>query len=160
MMVNDSLLTQIDGFVSELCFHGLSAWIYSWEIGCYVINIMPVFQKDVSPDLLQAIAGAKKRGKIEEFNMIRRINHAIIRKVLTDGLMEIGDGYDAGYFKAWPLTVEEALEDVEAEWDNRDDFISWEGTYQLQNTPLGDELGEKAMLQHQQWLKVHPDYYY
>jgi hypothetical protein len=159
-MIEDYSLVKIDGFVLSVLYEGCWDWVQPIDIVSRIFYLHPAFHKDVSPEILQEIAKSSKESKIVEFNMARALNNAIIKKVLTEGFMEIGDIplWVEPYFKAWPLTIEESLQKVEAEWDKLQGHLPGGGIYWLNNTPYGMEMGEKADLQRQQWIEAHPDY--
>jgi hypothetical protein len=159
-MIEDYSLIKIDGFVLAVLYEACWDWVQPINIVSTIFYLHPAFHKDVSPEVLQEIVNATEAGEVEEFNMARALNHAIIKKILTEGLMEIGDIplWVEPYFKAWPLTIEESLQKVEAEWDKLQGRLPGGGIYWLNHTPYGEEMGEKACLQRQQWMEAHPDY--
>jgi hypothetical protein len=159
-MIEDYSLLKIDGFVLSVLYEGYYDWVQPMDIVSTIFHLHMAFHKDVSPEVLQEIAKSSKESKIEKFNMTRVLNNAIIKKILTEGLMEIGDIslWVEPYFKAWPLTIEESLQKVEAEWDKLQGCLPGGGIYWLNNTSYGEEIGEKADLQRRQWMEAHPDY--
>lgn len=69
----------------------------------------------------------------------------VIKAVLSDGLMELGDLKREGFFK-WELPEAECVRRVDREWQAMEKdpslpFIVW-----LRNTPKGDESAERISL--------------
>jgi len=138
----------IQGFISLTLMRGCDDWVQACEIVDNIFNLDPVFRKDVAPEVLSAVAEAEKKGDDIEFNFARDLTIAIIRKVLVDELMLIGD-IDNG-FKPWPLTIEESLLKVRDEWDKMNGKLPGLGVYWLCNTQKGEEIGQRVLLLWQQ----------
>jgi hypothetical protein len=165
-MIQENKITKIDGFVLDLLDTTIITrnWLHSNDVASTIFNLNPAFQKNVSPDILQAIDDAKRNDdKDEDLNIIRILSIAIIKKVLTEGLMRIGEA-SFPEFEPWPLTIEESLNRVETEFyklkeNFHDEPTYWLGDiYWLESTSYGDEMGEKAFLQREKWCEEHPDY--
>lgn len=138
---------RIDGYIRLTLMRGCDDWVQAFEIVDNIFNLDPIFHKDVAPEVLRAIRDAN--GTAVEFTVARDMSSAIIRRVLTESLMMIGD-IDNG-FKPWPLTIEGALQRVRAEWDRLDGKLPGPGVYWLCNTERGDEIGEEAL---SEWRKA------
>jgi hypothetical protein len=159
-MIKENKITKIDGFVLDLLDKTIVTrnWLHSNDVVSTIFNLRPAFQKNVSPDILQAIDDAKRNDdKDEDLNIIRIMSIAILKKVLTEGLMRIGEA-SFPEFEPWPLTIEESLNKVETELYKLKEKYYLEDIYWLESTPYGDEMGKKACLQGEKWCEEHPDY--
>ena len=136
---------RIDGYIYYTLMRGCDDWVQAFEIVDNIFNLHPVFHKDVAPDVLKAIN--KANGTAAEFIVARDMSYEIIRRVLTEDLMQIGE---MG-FQPWRLTIEESLQKVRYEWDKLSGKLPGPGVYWLCNTERGDEIGQKALLE---WRKA------
>jgi len=88
---------------------------------------------------------AKFTGHAQSEDEIRSVSLKLIREVVQQGLMEIGDLPDEGRrLKLWPMTSQECLDRVEREWNALGRNPSLGEICWLQNTDKGDALGEEA----------------
>ena len=112
--------------IDDLVMRGCDDWLYAAEVAY----------------------AAKEIGHAQSADEIRDLSLKIIREIVEQGLMEIGDLPDEGRrLKLWPMTPQECLDRVEREWKalGRNPSISeicW-----LQNTDKGNALGEELFKQ-------------
>ena len=112
--------------IDDLVMRGCDDWLYAAEVA-YAANEI---------------------GHAQSADEIRDLSLKIIREIVEQGLMEIGDLPDEGRrLKLWPMTPQECLDRVEREWKalGRNPSISeicW-----LQNTDKGNALGEELFKQ-------------
>src|SRR5687767_3824615 len=66
---------------------------------------------------------------------------ALIRAVLDQGLMDVGDVTDGGFFE-WGLDQEQAMERIEREWRQLDRPLNLGDVCWLANTGAGDRRAE------------------
>jgi hypothetical protein len=79
---------------------------------------------------------------------IRDLSLKIIREVVQQGLMEVGDLPEEGRrLKLWPMTPQECLDRVEREWEALGRNPSLSEICWLENTDKGDALGEELFKQ-------------
>lgn len=97
-------------------------------------------------DAAEVTSVAKFTGQTEAADSIRDLSLQLIREVVYQGLMEVGDlPKDGRRLELWPLSPEKILERVEREWNalGRNPTISeicW-----LQNTDKGNAKGEDLL---------------
>ena len=134
---------RIDGYIRLTLMRGCDDWVQAFEIVDNVFNLDTIFQKDVAPEVLKAVRDAN--GTAAEFTIARDLSVEIIRRVLTEDLMMIGDIGNG--FRPWPLTIEGSLRRVEAAWAKMGGRLPGPGVYWLCNTDRGYEIGEKALIE-------------
>jgi hypothetical protein len=87
---------------------------------------------------------AKFTGGAQSADEIRDLSLRLIREVVQQGLMEIGDLPDQSRRLAlWPMTPQECLDRVEREWNALGRNPSLGEICWLQNTDKGNALGEE-----------------
>ncbi len=74
--------------------------------------------------------------------VVQRMTKEVLREVLHQGLMEIGDIRPDAFLK-WEASEQDALEKVESDWDIDDPEESWGSICWLQNTAKGNEMGDE-----------------
>lgn len=79
--------------VNEILLSGLDDWIQASEVD----------------SVARTVGGAATEAEVQQLSL------EIIRKVIKDGLMEVGDVTAQG-FHAWDLSADDALERIEREW--------------------------------------------
>lgn len=117
--------------IDDLLMRGCDDWIQAAEVASVAIEV----------------GGAESADKIRELSL------RMIRQVVEQGLMELGDVDVAGEwaskegFRKWDLPIQEALNRVAAKWTalGRNPNL-WEICW-LRNTDKGNELGEKLFKQ-------------
>lgn len=80
-------------------------------------------------------------GAAEGAESIRELSIALIRRVLEDELMEIGEVGDGGFFE-WGLSIHEAVERAERAWRDLDRAPNLGDVCWLANTEKGALLAE------------------
>jgi hypothetical protein len=142
--VENSLFStgRIDGYIRLTLIGGCDDWVQASEIIGNIFNLDTIFHKDVAPEVLKAVRDAN--GTAAEFTIARDLSVEIIRRVLTEDLMMIGDIGNG--FIPWPLTIEGSLRKVEAMWATMGGKLPGHGVYWLCNTDRGYEIGEKALI--------------
>ena len=94
-------------------------------------------------DASEVTSVAKFTGHARTEDEIRSLSLELIRKVVRQGLMEIGDLPDKSRRLAlWPMTPQECLDRVEREWKALGRNPSLGEICWLQNTDKGNTLGE------------------
>jgi hypothetical protein len=112
----------IQACVDELVMRGCDDWVNAAEVTSVV----------------------KFTGHAQSEDEIRSLSLKLIREVVQQGLMEIGDLPDEGrHLKLWPITSQESLDRVEHEWKALGRNPSLGEVCWLQNTDKGDALGEE-----------------
>lgn len=149
MKNDEDALEKIDGFILLTLMRGCDDWVDACEIVDNIFNIDSIFKKRVSNEILDRIALAEKKGGSEEFEIARKLSILIIRKLLSEDLMLVGDIYDM--FIPWGLSTEESLNKIENIWDGLNGQLPGLGIYWLCNTVEGDKIGQKVLLQ---WHKT------
>jgi hypothetical protein len=146
-MATDKFSREVDGFIRYTLMRGCDDWVQACEIVDNVFNLADIFKKDVSDDILNKISTAEKEGGVKEFRLAKNLNILIIKKVLTDGLMLIGDVYND--FVPWKMNIEGSINYVNKIWDNFNGKLPGLGIYWLCNTSKGYQIGEQALLEWQ-----------
>lgn len=140
------------GFIRQTLMRGCDDFVMAAEIVDNIFNLEPLFRGEVSPQLLTEIAKAEESGGQIEFALARRLNDAIVRAVLSEGYMMIGDLYHG--FHPWQLTLDEALKKVSDEWDELNGVLPDPGIYWLSNTERGEVIGQEALKRWQEDRKL------
>jgi len=112
----------IQDCINDLVLRGCDDWVYAAEVAFI----------------------AREMGRARSAEEIRGLSLEIIRAVVIQGLMEIGDLPKEGRrLSLWPMTPQECIERVEREWKalGRNPTL-WEICW-LQNTDKGHTLGEE-----------------
>jgi hypothetical protein len=90
----------------------------------------------------------KFTGHAQSEDEIRSLSLKLIREVVQQGLMEIGDLPEEGrHLKLWPLTPQQCLDRVERDWNVLGRNPSLGEICWLQNTDKGNALGEELFKQ-------------
>ncbi len=78
--------------------------------------------------------------------VVKRMSMTVIKEVLHQGLMEVGDLQgEGGCFRKWEMSEREAMEEIDRIWDiNKPDSI-WGWSCWFQNTAKGNEMGEELI---------------
>jgi hypothetical protein len=140
---------RIDGLVSDLLSLGVSNWVYSSDLSRSVIYGSDEFHDEIDPELLRIIDVELKKqdNDVTKVEFKRAMSMVIIRRVLEECLMTIGDESEFGEdFTPWPLNVDDSIQKAYARWDK--EFAHPDETndlYLLYNTDLGNEMGKKAI---------------
>ena len=112
--------------VNEIVMRGCDDWVDACGVASIAINI----------------------GNARSADEIRDLSLRIIREVIKQGLMEVGDLPDEGRrLILWPITSQECLDRVEREWIALGRNPSLSEVCWLQNTAKGDALGEDLFKQ-------------
>jgi len=99
-------------------------------------------------NIAEVTSVAKFTGGAQSADEIRDLSLKLVREVVQQGLMEIGDLPDQSRRLAlWPLTPQECLDRVEREWNALGRNPSLGEICWLQNTDKGNALGEKLFKQ-------------
>jgi hypothetical protein len=99
-------------------------------------------------DVAEITSVAKFTGHARSEEEIWDLSLTIIREVVQQGLMEIGDLPDqGGRLNLWPMTSEECLDRVQREWHALGRNPSLGEICWLQNTDKGNALGEELFRQ-------------
>ena len=117
--------------IDNLLMRGCDDWIQAAEVASVAIEV----------------------GGAESPDQVRELSLELIRHVVEQGLMELGDVDVAGEweskegFRKWDLPIQEGLNRVEREWNalGRNPTL-WEICW-LRNTALGSALGEELLKQ-------------
>lgn len=111
--------------IDDLLMHGCDDWVDACEVTSVVISVGGIGIK--SPD------------------EIRELSLELIRAVVRQGLMELGDLESGEGFRKWDLSIEEGLSRVERDWTalGRNPTL-WEVCW-LNNTERGEEIGERVL---------------
>jgi len=112
--------------IHDLVMRGCDDWVDACGVASIAINI----------------------GHAKSVEEIRDLSLKMIREVVQQGLMEIGDLPQNGQrLELWPMTPQECLDRVEREWDalGRNPNL-WEICW-LQNTDKGKTMGEELFKQ-------------
>lgn len=89
---------------------------------------------------------AKSIGGVRDDESMRVLSIALIRRVLEDGLMEIGEVGDGGFFE-WGLPVDEAVDRADRAWRDLDRAPNLGDVCWLANTEEGTLLAEQVFEQ-------------
>ena len=84
---------------------------------------------------------AKSTGGAAGEDLIRTLSVRLIRRVLEDGMMEIGDVTDGGFFE-WNLPIDEAAELVDRKWRELGRSPNLGDVCWLENTQKGNRRAE------------------
>jgi hypothetical protein len=108
--------------IEKVLFSGLADWVTLYDVHRLAFDV----------------GGAKDEEDA------RRLTIETIRRLLDDGLAQVGDVSDGGFFP-WATSLEDSLRRIEKEWAslNREFFpgdVCW-----LANTPLGDQLASRFL---------------
>jgi hypothetical protein len=153
MRMNDyNFETGIDGFISEILAYGTDDYIQAAEIVNAILFLEPIFRNDVSSDILHIISEAKKLDRHKKFEIIRKLNFSIIKRLLTDELIVVL-GEEPYLDEPWSLSVEESLLKLQNYWDDLHGELPCLGVYWLKNTPKGDVIGEWESQRWKRWVK-------
>jgi hypothetical protein len=152
MKINDHLSEGLDGFISLTLMRGCDDFVMAAEIVDNTFNLDGIFKDSVSSDILREISEAEKIGGPVEFAIARDMSIAIIRKVLTECLMMIGDLHEG--FHPWRLSIEESLQKVRSEWEELNGKLPGLGVYWLANTKSGEAIGQMALKRWQEDYKL------
>jgi hypothetical protein len=97
-------------------------------------------------DVAEVISVAKFTGHARSAEEVRDLSLKLIREVVQQGLMEIGDLPDQGRcLKLWPIAPQQCLDRMEREWDALGRNPSLGEICWLQNTDKGNTLGEQLL---------------
>jgi hypothetical protein len=108
--------------IDEILMLGLDDWIQASEIA----------------SVARTVGGAATEGEVQ------RLSLDIIRGVIKEGLMAVGDVTTQG-FHAWVLSTEEALERIEREWKALGRNPSLGEICWLSNTEKGDKRARRLI---------------
>jgi hypothetical protein len=106
--------------INEILLLGLDDWIQASEIA----------------SVTRTVGGAATHDEV------RQLSLEIIRKVIKDGLMAVGDVTEKG-FHVWELSADDALERIEREWTALGRNPSLGEICWLSNTEEGDRLARR-----------------
>lgn len=95
-------------------------------------------------DACEVASVALTEGKAKSPDAMRELALELIRNVVRQGLMELGDVTRGGFGK-WDLPIEEGLARVEREWLALGRNPTLAEICWLQNTSRGNELGEELL---------------
>ena len=110
--------------IYALLEHGADDWVYAAEVASV----------------------AKFTGRANTEDEIRGLSFALIREVVQQGFMEIGDLLgEGGRFRKWEMSDQETLERVEREWIALGRNPSLGEICWLQNTCKGYEIGKSLL---------------
>jgi len=112
--------------IDELLMSGADDWVLAAEVAW----------------VAESTGGAKTPDQIRDLSL------RLIRELLQQGMMEIGDlSEEAPHFRKWNLPMEEALERVEREWKALGRLPDLGDICWLQNTVKGNKLGKQLLKQ-------------
>ena len=86
---------------------------------------------------------AKSVGGAGDDESIRELSMRLIRRVIEEGLMEIGEVCDGGFFE-WGLPIGEAVERADRAWRDLDRAPNLGDVCWLENTEKGALLAEQV----------------
>ena len=122
-------MTTLQRCIDELLVHGCDDWVQAAEVASIAIEV----------------------GEATGQDAIRELSLELIRQVVRQGLMELGDvdvwgARESNWgFRKWDLPLEEGLERVEREWKAlRKNPGLWQICW-LRNTERGKEIGERLL---------------
>jgi hypothetical protein len=105
--------------IDEVLVRGADDWVMAAEVAW----------------LARSVGGASTDGEVLDVSV------DLIRTVLTEGLMEVGDVTDGGFF-AWGLPVAEAVQRIEDAWRGLGHSPNLGEVCWLSNTPTGQARAE------------------
>lgn len=117
-------MRDLQPMIEELVMRGTDDWVMAAEVAW----------------IAQSIGDAHCAGSIREFSI------ALIRRVLEDELMEIGEVGDGGFFE-WGLPIDEAVERADRAWRDLDRAPNLGDVCWLANTEKGALLAERVFEQ-------------
>ena len=90
---------------------------------------------------LAAVEGIARRHGVGAGDDLREVCVEAIRKLAEEGLVEIGEVSDGGFFE-WEETLDEAVERINTLWENTGPN-TWGFAVWISNTPVGAEIAAR-----------------
>jgi len=117
-------MRDLQPMIEELVMRGADDWVMAAEVAWIAESI----------------------GEARCADPIRELSIALIRRVLENELMEIGEVGDGGFFE-WGLPIDEAVERADRAWRDLDRVPNLGDVCWLENTEKGARLAEQIFEQ-------------